>query len=72
MYPEEIGIPLKADVDYIALEKDHSNLNSVMDRVADHQFLNTIAQNCYQKMKKYVSYENIFIKLDRALDEILM
>ncbi len=71
MYPEDIGIPLEPDIDYIALEKDHSNLKSVMDRVADYRFLETIAQNCFEKIREHVNYERIFCKLDSALDEIL-
>lgn len=70
MYPEDVGIDLEPDVDYIALEKDHSNLNDVMDRVNDYEFLELIAQNCFEKLQEQTSYERTFAKLDNVLNEL--
>ena len=71
MYPEDLGIPLEPDRDYIALEKDHSNLSDVMDRLEDHSFLETIAQNGFDKVKQHTSYDRIFEQFDETLDDLV-
>ena len=70
MYREELGIPLLPDYDYIELKKDHSNMTEVMDRVSDAQFLETIAENCFVKLKEHTNYEKLFTELYFAIEEV--
>ncbi len=51
---------LEPNVDYIVLEEDFSNIDSVIERIRDKEYCERIADNCYKHVvesKKY-SYKN--------------
>ena len=70
MYPEEIGIPLRPDVDYIALRRDHANLDEVLVRISDTGFLEHVAANCFELFSEETSYSKIFSDLNNALGDM--
>ena len=71
MYRDHFDGPMEPDKHYIALEKDHSNIQDVLDRIKDHKFLDVIAENCARDLEKEASYVVLLQQLDRALDNII-
>lgn len=71
MYRDDFDGPMRPDVDYIALNKSHDNLNDVLDRVEDARYLEEIAGNCAKTLKEFASFPVLLDTFDRALDEII-
>jgi hypothetical protein len=60
------------NVHYIPLKIDYSNLDEVMDKVKDNNYLQTIADNAYRDivLSNLYSYKNFIQKIDYELDNI--
>jgi len=71
MYSDTFDGPLEANRDYIALDKDHSNMDEVLNGLKDHAFLEEIAENCARSFKDFAAYDRIFAKLDSALTDLI-
>jgi hypothetical protein len=70
MYKEDIGFNFQPNHDYLALEKNHSNLQEIIDKLEDWTALETIARNCRNTIKRQTDAEVIVRRLLTAIDEI--
>jgi len=60
------------NVHYIPLKIDYSNLDEIMEKVKDNNYLQTIADNAYRDivLSDLYSYKNFIKKVDYELDNI--
>lgn len=71
MYKDEFDGPMQPDIDYIALDKSHDNLDDVLDRIEDFKYLEEIANNCARTLEDFASFPRLLSMLDHALDDII-
>ncbi|KLN58952.1 hypothetical protein WH96_20225 [Kiloniella spongiae] len=71
MYRDDFDGPMRPDIDYIALNKSHDNIDDVMDRLRDYKFLEYIAKNCEETLSDFASYSVLLDIFDKALDDIV-
>ena len=72
MYPGTYNGIFKKDVHYIELQPDFSNIEEVMKKIKNDEFLQEMSDRTYKDIvesNKY-SYETFISKVDRWLDEI--
>ena len=62
----------KPDIHYIPLKIDYSNLDKIMKKIKDNDYLQTIADNAYRDiiLSNLYSYKNFIKKIDYELDTI--
>ncbi len=72
MYRDEFDGPMRPDIDYIALNKSHDNLDDVLSKVKDHKYLEQIATNCEKTLQGFANYSNLLSIFNRALDDIVL
>ena len=62
----------KPDIHYIPLKIDYSNLDEIMEKIKDNDYLQTIADNAYRDivLSDLYSYKNFIKKIDYELDTI--
>ena len=62
----------KPDIHYIPLKIDYSNLDEIMEKIKDNDYLQTIADNAYRDivLSDLYSYKNFIQKIDYELDNI--
>ncbi len=71
MYRDEFDGPMQPNIDYIALNKSHDNLEDVLDRIKDFKYLEQIAKNCEKTLQDFASYPQLLTTFDCALDDIV-
>ena len=62
----------KPDIHYIPLKIDYSNLDKIMKKIKDNDYLQTIADNAFRDivLSDLYSYKNFIKKIDYELDNI--
>lgn len=61
----------KPDVHYIALKKDFSNFDEVMEKFCDENYCRSLTDNAYEVAVKELTYEKLIDKFYEALAPIL-
>jgi hypothetical protein len=70
MYKEDVGFDFRPGYDYLALEKDHSNLEDILDKLTDFDAMETIAKNCRDTIKRQTDASIIVSRLLTEIGEL--
>ena len=70
MYKEDIGFDFQPDHDYLMLERNHSNLEEIIDKLSNFDVMEEIAQNCRETIKKQTNAHVIISRLLTEIDTI--